>query len=895
MSDNQYEAVPLKWPLVGRQAELREFQDALTMPTTLAVIIHGRPGVGKSRLAEECLKVAGTRGHRIMTATATVAAGEFPLGAVAHLMPFEKSPADPVATFNAVAAALRGKHTRGKGQEPAVLFVDDFHHLDKTTVVLLGQLLQAGLIFLLATVRPEEAAHDLVESLGCRDAMHHIDLGEFTRDQSFRVLESVLGKNIEHGTSNEIIRTSGGNILFMKELVTGAIASGALTRQQGIWKLSGPLMGTTRLVQTIRRRLLCVPQAHQPALDSLALCGELSLDTLIDLVPKTAVEQLELAGVIEVSVDRRRISYRLAHPIYGEVIRGQIAHERKRNILQKHTRNILRHGARRRNDKLKVATWQLMAGDEADHELLTSAALLARYARDYHTAAKLIASIDPSRLTSELLLIQGEAYHHTASWRKAERALKNSQKLSRSEDQYLAATIARTTNTYWGIGDTIKTFQVIENARARVDSEGSRQMLRISEAGYILYTHGTTAALRLLADADQSSIPRIRIWGMLQKSLALAYSGNTEKAINLGLNLHREGIQTDEQQQLLEPSHHASGYALFRMVALTEAGNLSEARSLGNAFFTQAVDAKAIELQIWFACSLGRCEILTGRLRDARRWFIEALSLATENNHIRSAVVARAGLAIAAAQLGEADEAEAALSGIEKADVAHHLPTRIFWHASKGWAKAATGDLHGARRVLLEGAGIASSSGYLTYEGWLLTEVARLGGAKQVNKRLIAIARETDAPLLKARSSVASAMANEDPYELLAAAHQCQFLGAHLLAAETAVAAAAKKSINGSTDASEANAVFRSAIVECEGAKTPGLFMPHQMYSLTAREREIALMAAHGLTSSTIASQLSLSVRTVDNHLQRVYGKLGISSRRALEMFAYQFSSGSGD
>jgi DNA-binding CsgD family transcriptional regulator len=51
---------------------------------------------------------------------------------------------------------------------------------------------------------------------------------------------------------------------------------------------------------------------------------------------------------------------------------------------------------------------------------------------------------------------------------------------------------------------------------------------------------------------------------------------------------------------------------------------------------------------------------------------------------------------------------------------------------------------------------------------------------------------------------------------------------------------------------------------------------------LTAAERETALLAAAGRTNREIAAELHLSVRTVDNRLQRVYAKLGISRRADL-------------
>ncbi len=51
---------------------------------------------------------------------------------------------------------------------------------------------------------------------------------------------------------------------------------------------------------------------------------------------------------------------------------------------------------------------------------------------------------------------------------------------------------------------------------------------------------------------------------------------------------------------------------------------------------------------------------------------------------------------------------------------------------------------------------------------------------------------------------------------------------------------------------------------------------------LTGREREVARLAATGLSSREIAAELSVSPRTVDTHLSRVYRKLGLASRAAL-------------
>ena len=51
---------------------------------------------------------------------------------------------------------------------------------------------------------------------------------------------------------------------------------------------------------------------------------------------------------------------------------------------------------------------------------------------------------------------------------------------------------------------------------------------------------------------------------------------------------------------------------------------------------------------------------------------------------------------------------------------------------------------------------------------------------------------------------------------------------------------------------------------------------------LTPAEWEAAQLASSGLSNREIAEQLVVSVRTVENRLQQVYGKLGVGSRRAL-------------
>ena len=61
--------------------------------------------------------------------------------------------------------------------------------------------------------------------------------------------------------------------------------------------------------------------------------------------------------------------------------------------------------------------------------------------------------------------------------------------------------------------------------------------------------------------------------------------------------------------------------------------------------------------------------------------------------------------------------------------------------------------------------------------------------------------------------------------------------------------------------------------------------------ALSAREREVMLLAAKGLANKEIARELKVTEGTVKLHLHRVYLKLGVKSRFALAVLARKLRS----
>ena len=83
-----------------------------------------------------------------------------------------------------------------------------------------------------------------------------------------------------------------------------------------------------------------------------------------------------------------------------------------------------------------------------------------------------------------------------------------------------------------------------------------------------------------------------------------------------------------------------------------------------------------------------------------------------------------------------------------------------------------------------------------------------------------------------------------------------------------------------------------NAVLEAAGHGDPGrlhgYFAPKHVHGLTPREVEVLRLAARGLTTGEIATQLFISPKTADHHIQHVYGKIGVSSRAAAMLWAMQ-------
>ncbi|MFD3330519.1 response regulator transcription factor [Streptomyces sp. NPDC058701] len=872
-----YGQVPLREPLVGREGELEEFEEVWNAGRCHSVVISGPAGVGKTRLAEAALEYAVEQGWREGKALASAAAATVPLGALAHLLPRDMDLSDPVTGFAVLVQAWSGR----RPAERLALLVDDLHLLDATSALLLRQLTGTGAVRMIATIRSGETDSEAVQALLSGDAVHRVDLGAFDEKATADMLAASLRGPVDRRSVSELYGASGGNALFLREIVLGALQRGEITTDGEMWTLTGSgVRGSVQLSEIIGERLRAVPEAL-PVLELLACCEPVALADARQIATWDELASLEEKGFLHVTTGRRRTTLHLAHPLHGEVLRAAMSPQRRRQVLLQQAERIEAYGSNRRDDALYVASWRLMATGTADPALLREGAVLARYAHDYEQVTTLLGALPEEEQTTHTRLMTGEAYFQMGKCTDGERVLARASALTTNEQETVAVALARTSNLLFSGRPVEEALAANAEALEKLSDAEARRMLRINE-GYMRVGAGQPVeGLALLDDLDEDGgrVADVNAWlrGVFLRPAALAAVGRSTEAIHAAERAFVVHSALDEQALVSHPEVERIPLVL----ALTEAGRLKEAVTVGEYAYAD-IAAAGLMARIWVATSIARALWLAGRVASARTWWAEAAVLARGTEHGFGLRLALGGVIACAALLGDLAAAETAA---KEFNYLTERPGLLSAEEELGiaWLHAARGDCEEACRVLEGMAAQARERGQAAAEAMCLTDIARLGGAAAVSDRLTALATVCDGDLMPARVRMSASLARQNGDGLMEAAKQFKAVGADLMAAEAAAAAAGAWRRCGEPRKAAA-ATQRAAVwaAQCENARTPLLDTHATMALLTPREREVAVLAATGHPSKDIAAHMQLSARTVDNHLQRVYAKFGLTTRRDL-------------
>lgn len=864
--------------MTGRESEVAAVAAALSDPGIDIVLIVGPAGVGKSRLAHACadtvLEREPTRAGR---ATASPSLRSVPFGAVAHLLPDEAVSATASGGGSLQLFAALRRALSGLGGDRFLLLIDDVQHLDEGTVGVLVQLINGGLVRVIATQRSGEHLPAGLSAILRSDRMVRVDLGALDIADTDQLLRAALGGAV-HGTAlRSLFERSQGNPLYLRELVTSALEDDALVERDGIWVLGGEFVGSGLLLDIVNERLAGLDDTQREVAELLSLVQPVGLSLIEESSGLDALAVLEERGIIVVTDDASRHEVRLSHPLYAELLQREMLSVTRRRLLMRHVERVEARGARRREDVVRLVLWRMEAGGTSPLEDLVLAVRTAWAGKDFDLTRRLGEAVLEAGGHAAVISPLGDALYELGEFERGAQLVAESLDLETDPMHMVELAMSLHRLRLWGLDDAEGALKALHNTSDRLTAEPLREVLRAAEANVLAFTGRPAEALDRLRDL-RYLVPPISTVASVAGSAALAQLGRTEEAIETSSRGYQEQLDSPGSAGVVNSALHLITGAF----ALTEAGRPQEAFEMASGAYDHLVEVDIWLDQAWAAINASRALLVAGRPASARRWAQEALAAATRARFTTGIRISWALYTASAGQLG--DEA-GARSGMAQL---HRLPADTGFMQEESaigvaWAQAALDDRARALAALLEASEQARARGLVGSEGFLLHDAVRIGDHGGAG-RLQELASISDSAMARARALHARAEVDGDPAALIEASSTFEQMGCDLVAAEIAVSAARHLTARGDDRGAGRQSQRVVQLLErCEGAATPGLAVPGESANLlSAREREVAVLAADGWSSKEIAGRLFLSVRTVDNHLQHVYTKLGIRGRADL-------------
>ncbi|MGE0300572.1 LuxR C-terminal-related transcriptional regulator [Pseudonocardia sp.] len=837
---------PDEWPLRGRDDELRATVDALDGRG--GVLLAGPAGVGKTRLAREAL--AGRRGA-VRVVRATESSRPLPLGALAPLI--------AATAGGAPAQLLAAAHAALRAEPGLVLGIDDAHLLDEVSATLVHQLVGDRAVRLVATVRTGEAAPAAVTALWKDGLLPRIDVEALSADRTVDLLEAALGGRVHSDSGRRLHAATSGNVLWLRELVAGERRDGRLARTEGLWTWAGEPRLTPGLTELIAARIGALDDGVRPVVELLALAEPLDLDVLAALTGPAAVDEAVARGLVAVA----RPEARLAHPLYGDVVRARVGEPRARALRGRVVTALADAG---HEDLLRRAALALGSDLAPDPKLLTTAADRAIALNDIPLAVRLLEAACAAGAEFDAHVTLAYTLSYLLRPQEAERAFEGAV------------------------------------AHARTPAQVAR--LAQMQAVHHLFVLGEPAAAERIAAAAE-------------RTTGHALLGFRATAATLGNRLDEAGRHAARLAATDRPPAHAAalaGWARTAVAGLT--GRTDALRGIAVEATTAALaspETATLQTNIAFVEVFGLA--LAGR-PAAIRGRIEELSTALQGlfpafmlpvfDGLHALTTGDAGLAarrfveyrpyfpgagggyttwfegLRAVACGIAGDAAGAAESLARAEQ-HRLPSeRVFGpllDLARAWSAAADGAVSTAAASAVEAAEHAAASGQWAVEVLARHDATLLGSRTQA-PRLRELVRRVDGPRAGLAAAHAEALAARDADALTALSLRFEEAGLLLGAAEAAAHAAGLLRRRG--EAAQHGAALRAtALATSCGIRSPGLQAVARPLPLSARQREIAVLAAR-LSNTEIAQRLGVSVRTVEGHVYHACVRLGLANRAEL-------------
>jgi DNA-binding CsgD family transcriptional regulator len=864
----------MRWTLVGRDNVMISYRRALETGAR-GIELVGEAGVGKTRVLEELGSRAEGARRRVIRLKASRGARDIPLGTLSHVVQPDARPGE--SPEEAIWRA--GRALVGVAEDSPLICLDDVHLLDDVSSAVLDRLLHDDSAQIAVARRADEPLSPAVSRLISDGPLVPITIGPLDEESSRKLAEEIVGCPLEPANARALWLKARGNPLFIRELITGAEASGGL-RRNGVAHvdLDGP--SHVRLRDIVRERLSHLSSAETRSLELLALSGPIGGRLAERLCPSEALEGLERRRLIEWSHDAGREIVQVRHPLYAEALRDSTPRSRQRMLFQELAQAI-QGGGQQHEDLVLYATWGIKGGLALDAQVLVAAAEETVGRLSPEQALPLARAAVRAGGGPRAELIYGEGLLGAGHPKSAREVL--GRLVDADHDDAVRARAATALAwTEFLSGESAAAARLLEDARADVSSGSLHDALAVQDAE-LRVPAGDYTTSRDLVDAvlaeDPGSVDERLYWSAQAVAAAREALGGAPAAGR---------ARCTHILRHLEDHSETSPLMECRVTLIGEycALQLQDAWSLYHRLRSQAPPEGA---PAWapFEALIGVVASHAGRPRTGLAHLGPALEGLRRADPLGQLSGSLANAAEAAAQVAEVEQSRRYLDELEALPPARLVNFAPETARARAGALACLGLREGARAAVESACG-DGSAGPVTLEAPLCHMRALLGDAEGGRRGLEGIAAASEPGwVATALLEHARGLATGDPEALLAASGQLAAFGRSLRAAEAAVhAAKAFAAVGAPALAFRALLVAEHLERGLEGATTPSL--QDRPAPLTPSERaavEWATTTTH--TAAAIGERLHKSVRTIENQLHSAYRKLGVSGRPELrELFA---------
>lgn len=829
--------------LVARDKAGARMRDAIDAGRSVLVV--GEAGTGKTALVDAVLaRSPGRQGPRIVT----VHAGSTDQRDLREaLAPLIGTP--PPAGAGELIRAIR----RATGGDALVLRIEDAHLLDEPSRRWVGWWVREGDVTVVATLRRSAATQWPWAELWRNRTLERIDIGVLAHHHVQEYLERVLGGAVSDAVGWRLWLATAGVPERVASVAEQELAHGRLRRVDGVWHWRGEARPDARLQELVDRDLDSLQVDARATLETLAVIGPVPVALLSDLGPARAIEVLRYRGLVTVTSPEDlptavEATAGVTYPLYAEAIRAGMSPARSVRLFGD-LKHLLGDKSSPRDVRSRLVAFGLRSGAD-----VPDAAIRATVERAFSLSLgdKAVAVIDDAlaagvgdELHVDLLLYRAVAMRRQDDLGRAALDLDRAEAIVAPRSAELPAlavrvAMARAELLHFGLDDPDAALRLLAAAEATAaEAERSGRLpasvvtgLRIRQLAHALWAgRGEPYQTRARELLEAGPGDRAALELLPPLVLAVAQSGRPEAALRLrerfapSVRAHREHLAV--VSALLAGIEMPLSWWAGRSGGETTFDPVSTRAPFG-AVAHLAKGFAAISQGVW---SVAESEL-------------HAFAIALQQQdaaHLRRYVTAMHALAAAAAG-----------QRVHARELVHQVSTIRIGR----W-----GLLEGEVRLVLLDAAIWLGEPDAERRAAELAKWARARGDHRVE--LEALHRQC--LLIDRRPSPVPGQLVErvDQLASLVDGRRCEALVAHAKAIARGDAQMA---------ALRERALADSGLWLAPVPSTP-------VAALTRREREIARLAASGMSSRAIADRLVVSVRTVDTHLARAYAKLDVHSR----------------